>query len=293
MDLGIHIPIFTMPGGAPAIGPTLAEIAQIADEIGVTDLSVMDHYFQMEMMGGPDKEMLEGYTVLGFWAGLTKKVRLALLVTGVTYRHPGLLAKIVSTVDVLSGGRAQLGIGAAWYQEEHAGLGVPFPSTRARYELLEETLQICKQMWSDDDGPYEGKHFKLTKTLCNPMPIGPIPILIGGMGERKTLRLVAKYADKSNFFSQVGPEVIQHKLNVLREHCDNEGRDYDSVTKTLLHTAPPPRGDDQVSTFMRDMETYAKMGIQSVILMPMTDDQPGEVRSLEPLVPRLKALGPG
>ena len=147
--------------------------------------------------------MLEGYTSLGFLAGQTSTMTLGLLVTGVTYRHPGLLAKIVTTLDVLSGGRAQLGIGAAWYEREHRGLGVPFPPVAERFERLEETLQICLQMWSDDDGPYEGRHYQLAETICSPRPISsPRPrILIGGSGERKTLRLVARYADACNLFA--------------------------------------------------------------------------------------------
>src|SRR5436190_3270568 len=191
MKLAIHCANLSYPGGPTALGPTLAQVARTADEGGVTTLTMMDHWFQMERLGGPPEPMLEGYTSLGFLAGQTQRLDLGLLVTGVTYRHPGLLAKIVSTLDVLSGGRAFLGIGAAWYEREHRGLGVPFPSTRERFERLEEALQICLQMWSDNDGPYVGRHFQLAETLCRPEPVSsPRPrILIGGSGERKTLRL--------------------------------------------------------------------------------------------------------
>src|SRR4051794_7780264 len=185
----------------------------------------MDHYFQMERMFPATDPMLEGYTTLGYLAAHTATVRLGLLVTGVTYRHPGLLAKIVSTVDVLSGGRAELGIGAAWYEREHRGLGVPFPPVSERFERLEEAIQICLQMWSDDNGAYHGRHYQLEETLCSPAPVSsPRPrILIGGSGERKTLRLVAQYADACNIF---GPaDVVAQKIDVLRRHCDAVGRD--------------------------------------------------------------------
>src|ERR1700691_50412 len=196
MNLDLHVPRFTWPGGPEAIGPTLTTLAQTAESVGVRTLSVMDHWFQMDLMWPADEPMLEGYTTLGFVAGKTERLRLRLLVTGVTYRHPGLLAKTVTTLDVLSGGRAQLGIGAAWYEREHLGLGVPYPPISERFERLEETLRICQQMWSDDNGPFDGQHYQLAETICSPPPISrPSPkILIGGSGERKTLRLVARYA---------------------------------------------------------------------------------------------------
>ncbi|MGC1512901.1 MAG: LLM class F420-dependent oxidoreductase, partial [Acidimicrobiales bacterium] len=219
MQLGIHFVNFALPGGVPSIASTLAETARIAEEGGVTTFTVMDHWFQMEQMGSAADPMLEGYTTLGFLAGQTKHMRLGLLVTGVTYRHPGLLAKIVTTLDVLSGGRAQLGIGAAWYEREHLGLGVPYPPLAERFERLEETLQICLQMWSDDDGPYQGKHHQLAETICSPRPISsPRPrILVGGGGEKKTLRLVARYADACNLFGEA--PTIARKVEVLRRHC--------------------------------------------------------------------------
>ena len=200
MQLDIHVPRFTWPGGAAAIGPTFGELAQTAEGIGVRTLSVMDHWFQMEMMWPAEEPMLEGYTTLSFAAAKTERLRFRLLVGGVTYRHPGLLAKTVTTLDVLSGGRAELGLGAAWYEREHRGLGVPFPPLKERYERLEETIRICFQMWSDNNGPFEGAHYQLAETLCSPPPLSvPRPrLLIGGGGERKTLRLVAAYADACN-----------------------------------------------------------------------------------------------
>ena len=204
MKVGVHLVNFTLPDGPPSIGPTMAAVARAAEDAGVDNLSLMDHYFQLEMMGAADQPMLEGYTSLGFLAGLTSTVELQLLVTGVTYRHPGLLAKIVSTLDVLSGGRAVLGIGAAWYEREHRALGVAYPPLAERFERLEETLQIVRQMWSEDDGPFDGKHYRLAETLNSPQPLRTPPILVGGGGEKKTLRLVAKYADRCNLFA--GPD---------------------------------------------------------------------------------------
>jgi F420-dependent oxidoreductase-like protein len=215
---------------------------------------------------------------------------LSLLVTGVTYRQPGLLAKIVTTLDVLSGGRAQLGIGAAWYEREHKGLGVPFPPIGERFEQLEETLQICHQMWSDDDGPYVGRHFQLAETICSPRPIQqPRPkILVGGSGERKTLRLVAQYADGCNLFAP-DPEVVAHKLDVLARHCDAEGRDPDTVDKTILGFGNPV---DDFDAFMAAMDEYAKLGIQMVEVMPLDPDPAGWVSRLgDQVVPRLAELG--
>ena len=270
MDLGFHYANFTHPDWQNLLTDRLTATATVADEGGVALFTVMDHYFQMIPLGGPSEPMLEGYTTLGYLASATKRVELGLLVTGVTYRHPGLLAKIVTTLDVLSGGRAWLGLGAAWYDREHEGLGVPFPPTAERFERLEETLQIAQQMWSDNDGPYVGKHYRLAETICLPPPVrGRVPILIGGGGERKTLRLVAQYADACNLFGHEGPDGIAHKLEVLRGHCDDVGRDYDAIRKTLLFNSDPLADPDG---FMRDMETYAGLGISLVTTMPPTDD---------------------
>jgi F420-dependent oxidoreductase-like protein len=233
MELGLHVSDFTWPGGVPALTPTLVRIAHDAEEAGFTRLSVMDHFWQIGQIGPPEHEMLEAYTALGFLAGHTTTITLNALVTGVTYREPGLLGKAITTLDVLSGGRAMLGIGAAWNAAESAGLGFPFPPTAERFDRLEEALQIILQMWSEDDGPYKGSHYQLDRTLNSPQALSsPRPrILIGGSGERKTLRLVAQYADACNLFG--GPE-LKRKLDVLREHCANLGRDYDNIEKTAI-----------------------------------------------------------
>src|SRR6476659_11333473 len=210
MKLGVHCANLTWPGGADALGTTLAGVARAADEGGFATLTLMDHYFQMEHLGGPPEPMLEGYTSLGFVAGRTSRIELGLLVTGVTYRHPGLLAKIVTTLDVLSDGRAMLGLGAAWYEREHLAFGVPYPSTKERFERLEETLQIVQQAWGDG-GRFDGRHYTLEDLTIVPPPVQPggPRIMVGGMGERKTLRLVAQYADACNFFMS-SPEEIAH-----------------------------------------------------------------------------------
>jgi F420-dependent oxidoreductase-like protein len=231
MKVGLHISDFTWDGGAPALAGHLGEIASRADEMGVDRISVMDHVWQIGHLGPPEHEMLEAYTTLGWLAARTQRVKLLTVVTACVYRVPGLLAKEVTTLDVLSGGRAMLGIGAAWNAEEARGLGLFFPPLAERYERLEEALQICLQMWSGDDGPFDGKHYQLERTLNSPQSLSRPhpPILIGGSGERKTLRLVAKYADACNIFDT--PETA-HKLDVLREHCAREGRDYDGIEKT-------------------------------------------------------------
>src|SRR5512139_1427218 len=208
MRLGLQIPRFTWPSGPAGIGTRLAEIARTADEAGFASLWVMDHFFQIRYVGEFDEPMLESYTTLGYLAGVTKRARLGTLVTGVVYRHPGILVKSVSTLDVLSGGRAYLGIGAAWNEREARGLGVPFPPVKERFERLEETLQIANQMWSENNGAYAGKYYQLAETLCTPQPLSKPhpPILIGGSGEKKTLQLVAKYADACNLFARMGVE---------------------------------------------------------------------------------------
>ncbi len=232
MKLGLHVSDFTWPGGAASMRDDLLRIAHTADAVGFDRLSVMDHVWQIGVLGPPEHEMLEAYTTLGFLAACTERIDLMTLVTGVVYREPGLLAKIVTTLDVLSGGRAWLGIGAAWNADEARGLGLFFPPTTERFERLEEALQICLQMWSDD-APYDGKHYHLARTLNVPAARRRAhpPILIGGSGERKTLRLVAKYAQACNLFAT--PDLAR-KLDVLRAHCEREGRDYDEIQKTVL-----------------------------------------------------------
>jgi F420-dependent oxidoreductase-like protein len=289
MRLGVHYANFTHPDWERRLVARLTETARVADQGGADLFTVMDHWFQMENLGGPAEPMLEGYTTLGYLAGQTENVRLSLLVTGATYRHPGLLAKIVTTLDVLSRGRAMLGIGAAWYDREHEGLGVPFPPTSERFERLEETLQVVGQMWSDDDGPYEGKHFRLAETVCVPPPVQQPrpPILIGGSGERKTLRMVAQYAVACNLFGE-SPEVVGHKLEVLRGHCEALGRDYDSIEKTMIAMGDPVADTD---AFVASMAEYAALGISLVTLMPPTDDPVGWTTTVcEDVLPRLQEL---
>src|SRR5689334_4500208 len=225
MRIGLQIPDFTWPGGPAELGGELATVARTADEAGFEFLAVMDHFFQIPVIGPPEQDMLEAYTTLGFLAAHTSRTKLITVVTGVAYRHPGVLAKMISTLDVLSGGRAWLGIGAAWNEQEARGLGVPFPGLAERFERLEETLRICLHMWAGDESPFEGKHFRLEHPLNVPAPLTKPhpPIMIGGGGERKTLRLVARYADACNLFDT--PQ-LEHKLQVLREHCERVGRDY-------------------------------------------------------------------
>ena len=295
MELGVHLVSFALPGGPESIGPTLAATARAAEEAGVDNLSFMDHYLQLEFLGRAEEPMLEGYTALGFLAAHTTAVQLQLLMTGVTYRHPGLLAKIVSTLDVLSGGRAALGIGAAWYEREHRALGVPFPPLAERFERLEETLQVVRQMWSDDDGPFEGRHYRLAETICSPQPLQRPrpPIMVGGGGERKTLRLVAKYADACNVFASAGagPGEVAHKLAVLREWCEREGRAYDDIRRTVLYNGVVGQDTAGAAAFVEEMRALADVGVDAVHVMPLQGDPVGFVRSLgEHVVPALAPL---
>lgn len=290
MKLGVHFMDFSVPGGGPALRGALGDTAVAADEAGISWFTAMDHYFQMEHFATARDPMLEGYSVLSFVAAKTERVRLSLLVTGVTYRHPGLLAKIVTTLDVLSGGRAMLGIGAAWYEREHKALGVPYPPLAERFERLEETIQICEQMWSGNEGPYEGRHYRLAETICVPPPVQSPrpPILIGGGGEKKTLRLVAKYADAWNLLGMPVPDV-RRKLDVLRAHCDAEGRDYDAIEKTIIGRVDPS-GD--VSDFLKLMEEYARLGIDLVEVAPAMPDPARFVTQLgEKVVRPLAEIG--
>ena len=289
MRVAFHVVRFDWPDGPPSLGPTLARVARAAEAAGAEQITLMDHWFQMEWLAPAGDPMLEGYTTLGFLAAHTESIRLGLLVTGVTYRRPGLLAKIVATLDVLSGGRAQLGIGAAWYEREHLALGVPFPPVAQRFEMLEETLQICRQMWSDDDGPFHGRHFELAETICSPRPLSQPrpPILIGGSGEKKTLRLVARYADACNLFAS-SVDDVSHKLDVLRAHCEAEGRDPATIKRTILAVRHP---FDDVDGFLAEMERYAGLGIDQVDIVPVGDPVAFVERAGEELVPRLAEMG--
>ncbi len=290
MKLGVHCSNLTWPGGPAALGETLAGVARAADEGGFATLTMMDHYFQMEALGGPPEPMLEGYTSLGFLAGQTTRLELGLLVTGVSYRHPGLLAKIVTTLDVLSGGRAMFGIGAAWYEREHLGLGVPFPPTGERFERLEETLQIVKQAWNGG-GAYHGRHYDLEELTLVPQPLQPTGprVMIGGSGERKTLRLVARYADACNLFA-TEPDEVRHKLEVLRGHCEDVGRDYDEIAKTVVASRLRPL--DDVDAWLDSMASLAALGIEQVWAGPDPSDPVGWThRMADEVVPRLSEVG--
>ena len=261
MKLGLHIADFTWDGGTAGLGRQLGEVAAGAEQAGYDRVSVMDHVWQIAHLGPPEHDMLEAYTTLGYLAAKTERVKLLTVVTAVVYREPGLLAKAVTTLDVLSGGRAMLGIGAAWNEEESRGLGLFFPSTAERFERLEEALQICRQMWSEDDGPYQGRYYQLERTLNSPQALSRPhpPILIGGAGERKTLRLVAQYADACNIFDT--PE-LAHKLQVLRDHCERLGRDYDEIEKTAqLRFDLGPRGE-RVEQTIEHLHELADLGIE-------------------------------
>jgi F420-dependent oxidoreductase-like protein len=239
MRMGLQVPSFTWPSGPAKLGEDFGTLAERADAAGFYSFWVMDHFFQIGIVGPPEQEMLEGYTALSFAAGRTSRIKLGTMVTGVTYRYPGILVKTVTTLDVLSGGRAYFGVGAAWNEEEHSGLGVPFPPLKERFERLEELLQIALQMWSGEAKPYEGKFNHLTRTLNSPQALSKPhpPILIGGTGEQKTLRLVAQYGDGCNLFARLGDDELRRKLDVLRAHCERLGRPYTDIEKTSLDHA--------------------------------------------------------
>lgn len=289
MELGIHFIDF-LPGDPANLAPTLVDSAKAAEDIGATMFTLADHFFQMEGVGRADDPFLEGYTSLGFLAGQTSTITLALLVTGVTYRHPGVLAKTVTTLDVLSQGRSMFGIGAAWYEREHVALGIPYPPVRERFEMLEETLQICQQMWGDDNGPYHGEHYQLAETICVPQPIRRPPILIGGSGEKKTLRLVAQYADVWNT-TDSEPDELKHKIDVLTRHCETVGRDVAEIRKTVGLFADPFA---DVDGYLKRLERYAELGIEMINIGPVpgTSDPVGWIQRFgDELMPRLAQIG--
>ena len=291
MELAVHFIDF-LPGDPAKLGPTLADAAKAAEQGGATLFTLADHFFQMENIWPAEDPFLEGYTSLGFLAAQTTTIDLSLLVTGVTYRYPGVLAKAVTTLDVLSQGRSMLGLGAAWYDREHAALGIPYPPLRERFEMLEETLQICQQMWSDNDGPYHGKHYQLAETICAPQPIRRPPILIGGDGEKKTLRLVAQYAD---IWNSMGSDVdeLKHKIDVLNRHCDTAGRDPAEIRKTSGGLAMLDPFDD-IDEYLKTVQRYAELGIEMINVGPLpgNPDPVGYIRRLgDELVPRLAEIG--
>lgn len=289
MELGIHFIDF-LPGDPAALGPTLAAAARAAEQGGATLFTLADHFFQMENVGRAQDPFLECYTSLGYLAGQTGTIQLSVLVSGVTYRHPAVLAKAVTTLDVLSGGRSMCGIGAAWYEREHIALGIPYPPVSVRFEMLEETLQICGQMWSDNDGPYDGKHYQLAETICEPQPIRRPPVLIGGDGEKKTLRLVAQYADVWNS-TAMDVDVLKHKIAVLNRHCDAVGRDPGEIRKTAGYFVDP---FDDLDGYVKTIEGYAELGVEMVNAGPLpgNPDPVGFVRRLgDEVVPKLAQIG--
>ncbi len=271
MKVGLQIPSFTWPGGAEAIGPTLSRVARDADDAGFDSIWVMDHFFQIRGVGRPEEPMLEGWTTLGYLAASTARARLGLMVGGVHYRAPGLWAKAATTLDVLSGGRAWLGIGAAWNEEESAGLGFPFPPLAERFELLEDTLQLVHGMWQGEQGsdaPFEGRHTRAARLLNSPQTISRPhpPVMIGGGGERKTLRLVAQYGDACNVFGR--PEVLRHKFEVLREHCAAVGRDPDEIERSTLQSVRLDLGDGDGESPAQVVDRFGELsdaGAQHVI----------------------------
>ena len=289
MKIGLQIPDFTGPGAA-RLGADLATVARTADDAGFEFISVMDHFFQIGAVGPPEHDMLEAYTTLGYLAACTSRAKLVTLVTGAVYRHPGILAKIVSTLDVLSGGRAWLGIGAAWNEEESKGLGIPFPPVAERFERLEETLQICLQMWRGDESPYQGVHYQLERPLSYPKALSAPhpPIMIGGSGERKTLRFVARYAQACNVFP--GPDLAR-KLDVLRAHCDTEGRDYDEIEKTCYFIFDVGAKGEQAGQVVDQLGNLAALGFQAAIgaVANVWDVTPLEVIGTE-VIPAVSAL---
>jgi len=264
VQIGVQIPDFSFPNGPARLGADLAAVGRAADEAGFDFIAVMDHFFQIPVIGPADREMLEAYSTLAYLAGVTSRARLLTLVTGTVYRHPGILAKTVTTLDVLSGGRAWLGIGAAWNEEESRGLGIPFPPVAERFERLEETLQICLQMWRGDETPYRGKHYQLERPLNSPQALSKPhpPIMIGGGGEKKTLRMVAQYADACNLFAT--PDV-EHKLEVLRGHCERLGRPYEEILKTVYYPFNVGADGERVAQTLADLRRLHDLGFQAVI----------------------------
>jgi len=297
MLLGLQVPDFTWPGSPASIGPTFRRIARSAEESGLASLWVMDHFFQISMVGPPENEMLEGWSMLAHAAAVTEKITLGTMVTGVTYRHPGILVKTATTLDVISGGRAWFGIGAAWNEEEHLGLGVPYPALAERFERLEETLQIAHQMWANDESPFYGKHYQLARPLNRPAALStPHPkVLIGGTGEKKTLRMVAQYADACNIFELGVPGVLA-KLEVLQGHCAALGRDYAQIEKTSLGRLALSRdgreGTQTVAQAVERFGGYAQVGVDHAIVSMANVHDEGSWELVPELVSQLAAITP-
>jgi F420-dependent oxidoreductase-like protein len=302
MRIGLQVTSFTWPNQQRSLGEMFGLIAQRAERAGLFSVWVMDHFFQIPGVGPASHEMLESYSALAFAAARTNRIKLGTMVTGVTYRYPGLLVKTVTTLDVLSGGRAYLGIGAGWYEEEHRGLGVPFPPLAERFERLEETLQIAHQMWKGDEQPYQGKQYQLARPLNSPPSVQKPhpPILIGGAGERKTLRLVAQYGDACNFsLTSMGLDEAQRKLGVLREHCQTIGRPYADIEKTIIkrmHLTRDGREENWTpAAAIAYFRQLAAMGIdQAIVSLPnVADPEPFELLATQiiPAVEQIEVAG--
>lgn len=300
MKIGLQVNHFTWKNGPEQLGPTFGAIGRRAEDAGFDSLWVMDHFFQIQGLGPAEEPMLEGYTALGFIAGQTSRIKLGTMVTGVTYRYPGLLVKTVTTLDVLSSGRAYFGVGAAWNEREHLGLDVPFPPLKERFERLEETLQIANQMWSGEVAPYNGRHYHLAEALNSPQVLTRPhpPVMIGGGGEQKTLRLVAKYGDACNLFLRMGDDVVGHKLDVLRGHCEAEGRPYEEIEKTTLDRVLITRDGREGSMSPQQALDYfghiAEMGIdQAIFSMPNVSEPDAfeAIAELSPVIHKIPVAG--
>jgi F420-dependent oxidoreductase-like protein len=289
MRIGLQIPHFR-PSTPETMRTWLMETARAADQGGFDSLWVMDHFFQLgRWLGEPETEMIEGYTTLGFFAGVTEQIRIGLLVGGVIYRNPALVIKMVSTLDVLSSGRMYFGIGAAWYEHETKSLGMRFPPTRERFEQLEEILQIAKHMWAGNTSAFEGEHFNLPYPFNNPQPLSKPhpPILIGGMGPKKTLRFVAEYGDACNFFGASDDEVLQERLEILRGHCNDVGRDYEEIEKTVLQTADLEEG--KAEDVITRGKTLQAMGFEHIIFNIKGEYTPENMKCFtQEIIPTLK-----
>jgi len=269
MHIGLQIPSFKYPGGTAEIRPKLKQIVTTAEAAGFHSFWVMDHYYQISGLFGESYSdpMMEAYTTLGYLAGLTEKASLGVMVTGVVYRQPSVLLKMVNTLDILSGGRAYFGIGAAWYQQEAEGFGIPYPETGERFEWLEDTLQLAHALWSGDETSFSGKRFSAPKITNNPRPLSePHPrIIIGGSGPKKTLRMTAQYADACNLFEARGQEQLQQSLDTLKKHCDQLGRSYDAIEKTSLGTAHLTAGKDSVGSIIERLKALSALGFTHAI----------------------------
>lgn len=269
MRISLQLPYFKFEGGTPAIAPKIKEVAQAAEEADFYSMWVMDHFFQLGGWLGPAEDpMLEAYGVLSYLAAITERLKLGTLVTGVIYRYPAQLVNAVTTLDVLSGGRAYFGVGAAWFEGEATSLGIPYPDTKTRFEILEETLRYTHQMWNEDtNGAFEGKHIQATATINHPQPLSQPhpPIMIGGMGEKKTLKYVAQYANACNLFAGAGIDTLKHKLDVLKAHCDDVGRDYAEIEKTAISTTEIGIGNQTAEDVIKHCQDLAEIGIEHII----------------------------